>query len=134
MRKSLLIILITCCTFFTSFAQKVDIKTEASNSFDAKNYKQSYELYDKLYSESPSNALYKSRLAISALYYPERKTRALELFEDIKKTQKMDDIDYYLGKAYHINYKFDEAITSYQAFLTQKGEKVKDRDKEFVRS
>lgn len=130
--KSLLFIFIIYTA--SCIAQDGDLKTAASNSFEAKDYQKSYELYDKLYAQSPNSIDYKTRLAISALYYTEKKARALELFEDLKKNQKIDDIDYYLGKAYHTNYKFDEAIVAYQSYLTQKGEKVKDRDKAFVSS
>jgi hypothetical protein len=107
---------------------------EAAESFDGKDFKRAYEIYEKLYAQSPTSSDYKYQLALSALNFPDKKVRALELFEEIKKTDKSDEVNFYLGRAYHINYKFDEAITSYQTFLSLKGEKIKDRDKEMVKN
>jgi hypothetical protein len=66
------------------------------------------------------------------LFYPEKKARAVELFEDIKKTDKSPDVDYYLAKAYHVNYKFDEAIKSYESYITIKGTKLSKEDQAFI--
>jgi hypothetical protein len=117
---------------FASIAQNKDIKEEAEFYFDLKDYKKSYELYDKLYTQVPKNFEYKFRLGYSSLFYPEKKARAVEIFEDIKRTDKSPDADFYLAKAYHINYKFDEAIVSYEAFLSAKVDKVKTEDKPFI--
>ena len=130
--KSLLAFLFIC--FSSVFmAQNKEMEAEAEKNFESKNFEKAYELYDKLYSQSPKTYEYKSKLAFSALNYPDKKARAIELFEEIKLTNKLDDIDYYLGKAYHVNYRFDEAIKSYQAYLTKKGAKFKITDKEFVK-
>jgi hypothetical protein len=121
--------------FFVSlaaFGQNKDIQEEAEIAFDSKNYKVAYELYDKLYTQTPKNFEYKFRLGYSSLFYPEKKARAIEIFEDIKRTDKSADADYYLAKAYHINYKFDQAIASYEGFITAKGTKIKDEDKPFI--
>jgi hypothetical protein len=122
---------LSVCIFFvslTSLAQNKDIQEEAAVAFDSKDYKKAYELYDKLYTQVPKNFEYKSRLGFSSLYYPEKKARAIEIFEDIKRTDKSSEADYYLGKAYHVNYKFDEAIQSYEAYVAAKGDKPKKED------
>lgn len=116
----------------TMLAQNKDVQAEAAFYFDAKDYKKSYELYDKLYTQVPKNFDYKFRLAYSSLFYPEKKARAVELFEDIKRTDKSADVDYYLAKAYHVNYKFDDAIKSYETFITTKGAKVSKEDQAFI--
>jgi Tol biopolymer transport system component len=129
--KLLLFVLISFVSL-TSVAQNKDLKEEAAYYFDSKDFKKSYELYDKLWTQTPKNLDYKFRLGYSALFYPEKKARAIEIFEDIKRTDKSADVDYYLGKAYHINYKFDDAIKSYNLFIAEKGTKVKDEDKAFI--
>jgi tetratricopeptide (TPR) repeat protein len=126
---------LTVFIFFVSLAtiaQNKDIQEEAAIAFDSKDYKKAYELYDKLYTQVPKNFEYKFRLGYSSLYYPEKKARAIEIFEDIKRTDKSPDADYYLAKAYHINYKFDQAIASYDAFVAAKGTKIKEEDKPFI--
>ncbi|MES2514131.1 MAG: CDC27 family protein [Bacteroidota bacterium] len=129
--KFLLSVLILFVSLAT-VAQNKDIKEEAAYYFDIKDYKKAYELYDKLYAQVPKNFEYKFRLGYCSLYYPEKKARAVEIFEDIKRTDKSPDADYYLAKAYHINYKFDQAITAYESFITAKGDKIKSEDKPFI--
>lgn len=113
-------------------AQSKDLKQEAAYYFEAKDYKRAYDLYDKLHAQSPKNLDYAFRLGYSAIYYPEKKLRAIEIFEELKKVDKSADMNYYLGKAYHLNYRFDEAITAYTDYLAAKGTKIKEDDKPFI--
>ena len=127
-------VLILLFSFLSSaiVSQNKDIQSEAAYYFDSKDYRKAYELYDKLYTQNPKNFDYKFRLGYSALYYPEKKARAIEIFEDIKRTDKSPDADYYLAKAYHINYKFDAAIKSYDLFIAAKGTKASNEDLAFI--
>lgn len=120
--------------FVSSFmvAQNKDVQKEAAYYFDLKDYKKAYELYDILYTQTPKNPEYKFRLGYSSLFYPEKKARAIELFEDIKRTDKSPDVDYYLAKSYHVNYKFDEAIEYYDIFIAAKGTKLTEEDEAFI--
>ena len=129
--KCLLMVFISFVSF-TMVAQNKDIQAEAAYYYEAKDYKKAYELYDKLYAQTPKNFEYKFRIGYCCLFYPEKKARAIEIFEDIKKTDKSPDADYYLAKAYHINYKFDQAIVAYDAFVAAKGTKIKEEDKPFI--
>ncbi len=117
-------LIIVCLLFAKVIGQNKNIQADASYYFDTKDYKKAYELYDNLYTQFPKNFLYKFRLGYSALYCPEKKARATEIFEDIKKTNKSPDADYYLAKAYHINYKFDEAIKYYDLFIASNQNKT----------
>ncbi|MEW6772589.1 MAG: hypothetical protein AB1304_01170 [Bacteroidota bacterium] len=83
-----------------------------------KEYAKAYEIMDKLYSKKPKNEDYLFTLGLVCLNYPERKERALEIFEVLsKKRTDMLEMKYYLGKAYHLNYKFSEAIPLIQDFI-----------------
>lgn len=132
MRKLNFLLLV--CIFVCGFlgAQNKDVKEEAAYYFDSKDYKKAYELYDKLYTQVPKNFEYKFRLGYSSLFYPEKKARSIEIFEDIKRTDKSPDVDYYLGKSYHVNYRFDEAISSYEEFIVAKGDKISEEDLPFI--
>lgn len=116
----------------TIAAQNKEIIEDAAYYFDNKDFKKSYELYNTLYGQNPKNAEYQFRLGFCSLFYPEKKARAIELFEEIKKVDKSSDVDYYLAKAYHINYRFDDAIQYYEAFINAKGTKIKNEDKDLV--
>lgn len=121
--------------FFISMAvigQNKDINEDADYYFDMKDYKRAYELYDRLYTLNPKNLDYKFRVGYSALHYPEKKARAIEIFEDIKRTDKAIIVDYYLAKAYHVNYRFDDAIKFYDSFKEVKDKKLIEEYKEFI--
>ncbi len=113
-------------------AQNKQMIEDAADYFDNKDFKKSYELYNTLYGQNPKNTEYQFRLGFCSLFYPEKKVRAIELFEEIKKVDKSSDVDYYLAKAYHINYKFDDATQYYEAFINAKGTKIKNEDKDLV--
>lgn len=115
------------------FAQDKDLKDDAAFFYDNKDFKKAYELYDKLCSQNPKNLEYKFRLGVSSINYPEKKARAIDIFEELQKVDSSPEINYYLGKAYHINYRFDEALTYYEKYLSMKqGAKLKDEDKALV--
>lgn len=99
--------------------------------FNNKDYRKAYELYDQLYAKSPKDLDYKFKLGYCCLFYAEKKSRAIEIFEDIKKnnSKKTQDIDYYLGKAYHVNYRFSDAIKTLETYIASLGSKVKDEEK-----
>ena len=129
-KKIIFILSLSCLCQSSLLAQ--DLKDDAIYYFEMKDFKKAYDSYDKLLAQSPKSLEYKFRLAYCALYYPEKKSRALDIFKELKQVDKSEDIEYYLGKAYHINYKFDDAITSYSQFIASKGSKVKKDDKPFV--
>lgn len=130
--KSLLLLIICSLTTTVAFAQK-ELKEEAAYFFENKEYRKAYDAYDKLYAQNPKNLDYKFRLGYSSLFAPEKKARAIEIFEDLKRVDKSPDVDYYLAKAYHINYRFDDAIASYNQFISEKANvKLTDEDKAFI--
>lgn len=108
-----------------------EIEEEAVYYFTNKDYKKAYDLYDKLNAKNPKELDYKFRLGYCCLYYPEKKKRAIEIFEEIKKGKKTKDIDYYLGKAYHVNYRFQDAVKELDAYIASVT-KPKEEDKIFI--
>ncbi len=113
-------------------AQSKDVKADANYYFENKDYKAAYDLYDKLATQNPTNLEYKFRLGFCSLNYPDKKARSIELFKELKKVDKSFDIDYYLAKSYHINYRFDDAIAIYTQFINEKGTKIKTEDKPLI--
>lgn len=123
------------CSFFTLTAYSQNEKNtveDANYYFSIGEYRKAYALFDKLYTKSPKNLDYKFKLGYCCLFYPEKKLRGIEIFEDIKREGKAKDVDYYLGKAYHINYRFDDGIKHYEAYLATIKEKVKPAEKTLV--
>lgn len=124
----LILVLIICHFSIKLNAQSKNIKSEAAQFYDAKNFKSAYDLYNTLSSENPTNLEYKFRLGYCSLFYPEQKTRSIDIFKELKELNKIDDINYYLAKAYHINYLFDEAIVMYNQFLNEKPKNTEDEE------
>ena len=135
MRKlTFFIVALFCFTSGFLFSQGKGLKEDANYAFESMNYPLAYDLYDKLYAQSPKNAEYKFRLGYASLHYPEKKSRAIEIFEDIKRSDNSPEADYYLGKAYHINYRFDEAVVKFESYLKAKvgNDKVKEEEKPMI--
>ena len=129
-----------CVIFFFAFnnhdlyAQtetKAQQQEKADIALHDHEYKLAYELFDKLHAKYPKEFDYKFKLAFCCLHYPEKKARAIELFEDIRKKHPGLEADYYLGCAYHINYKFEEAMILMQPVVdkVEKNAEKMDKDK-----
>jgi hypothetical protein len=118
----------------SAVAQDKDLKAEAEFHYENRDFKRAYELYDKLSAQNPKSLEYKYRLGVSSINYPEKKVRSIDIFEELKKTDKSPEIDYYLGKAYHINYRFDDALSAYNNYLeAMHGVKQKDEDNALIK-
>ncbi|MCX8079973.1 MAG: hypothetical protein N3F09_01905 [Bacteroidia bacterium] len=89
---------------------------EAYHYYEGKEYEKAYPLFDELSYKNPKNVEYKLRLGICCLNLPEKKARAIEIFEQLKKETRSSDASYYLGKAYHLNYRFEDAIKELEEF------------------
>ena len=112
---------------------KEEQEIEAYAALNAQDYPKAYALFDKLYGKYPSQLDYEEKLGICCLYYPERKNRAIELFTDLRaKNKKSTFIEYSLGRAYHLNYKFDEALAILEPLVTRLASSKKDEDKAIV--
>ncbi|MFO0321978.1 MAG: hypothetical protein ACK504_06095 [Bacteroidota bacterium] len=116
-KKLLFLIFVLQFVCLTIFAQNPDLKSDAAYYFDIKDYKKAYEAYDKLSVQNPKNIEYTIRLGYSALYYPDKKARSIEIFELLQGKSNTPDNDLYLAKAYHFNYRFDDGIKYYEKFI-----------------
>jgi len=81
-------------------------------ALNSHQYIKAYEIFDKLHSRYPKEIDYQFKLGICCLNYAEKKERAIEIFKDMKAKYKTLEVEVYLGKAYHRNYRFDEGINT----------------------
>ncbi len=123
-----------CCNnlLLAQTQTKTELEEKAYNSLNDHDYAVAYDLFDQLNFKYPQEFDYKFKLGLCCLSYPEKKARAIEVFTEIKKESKGTEIDYYLGKAYHLNYKFDEAIALLQPFITAMTKSNKKAEKELL--
>ncbi|MBI2721291.1 MAG: PD40 domain-containing protein [Bacteroidetes bacterium] len=136
MKKSLifpLVFLMNLCMSVSAFAQsKSEMEEQGYAALNDKDFATAYSIFDKLNAKYPKEFDYKFKLGISALNYPEKKQRAIDIFTEVKKESKSVETDYYLGKAYHINYRFKEAIPLLETFISAKNNSKNKEEKEMV--
>lgn len=112
---------------------KKELEEDAYNALNDEDYAAAYDKFDALNAKYPKEFNYKLNLGIAALRNPERKERSLDIFSELKKDYpKFTDVDYFIGKAYHANYKFDEAITILEAFVNENASSLKKEHKIMV--
>lgn len=125
--KTCLIGLMLCLCQFIGYGQSVaDLYESAQIYFENKEYDKAYDLFDQLVTKSPKTIDYKFKLGICSMNYPEKKSRAIEIFEDLKKTVKNPEGAFYMGRAYHVNYQFDKAIAEFEEFIKNNKNSTKD--------
>lgn len=109
----------------TDFQEKYE---KAENYLMEKNYIYALQLYKELDAISPRNANINYKIGICYLHSLSEKNKAIPYFElaaknaselyagDYDELTAPLDVYFYLGKAYHIDYKFDLSVKSYKKF------------------
>lgn len=119
-KKSVVFLLLAvyCPVFSQTSKLNEDLPKEAAKLFEEENYSAAYKLYSQLVSNYPKEPEYNFRLGVCMIYSEPNKKKSIEYLKfavnNPDKTTK--DALFYLAKAYHINYLFDEAISQYRQF------------------
>ncbi|MCB9169223.1 MAG: PD40 domain-containing protein [Flavobacteriales bacterium] len=121
----------------TSFNWKFE---EANRLMEEKFYNQAAEIWKELLDQQPDNANLNYKLGYSYFSSYNQKQKALPYLEaaaqkrtsgygsfntsnydpfDPKETNAPVEVDYYLGRAYHLNSEFDKADQFYQKFMDE---------------
>jgi len=107
-----------------------DLLKKANWYFEKENYLAALPLYDKLYERAKDNTEYTFLLGVCYTFKSDDKDQALEMLEKVLNVDpKYKNLNFQLGRAYHINNKFDDAIKYFNLSLTEKkanAEKRKD--------
>ena len=121
-------------TFFCSFTLRAQndfetTETEALNLFKAQDYVKSQQLYSLLLSQFPKKGEYAFRLGVCMLYSEADKKKPLNYFKRASTDPefKNPELYFYLGRAYQLNYRFDEAIPYFVEFK-QRAKKALQRE------
>lgn len=91
----------------------------AENKFNQEAYGEALQLYLELDKKSPDNPYIKYKIGLCYLISKNQKYKAidyLEFAEENKNSRVPTAIYYHLGRCYHLNYRFDSAITQYQKY------------------
>ena len=98
---------------------------EATAYFEQGAYLKAFPLYSQLVSLYPNHAEYAFKFGACAIYGDADKTKAVRYLNSaINKSGNDPEVYYFLGKAYHLNYQFKDAITAYENYVRYAGEKA----------
>ncbi len=101
----------------TAFVSEEELKKQALKLFEEDQFEDAYPLYTQLTSNYPKDPNYNYRLGVCMLYASEDKEKPISYLEFASQKQGVDkEVLFYLAKAYHLNYRFDDAINKYKAY------------------
>jgi outer membrane protein OmpA-like peptidoglycan-associated protein/tetratricopeptide (TPR) repeat protein len=99
-------------------AHERELQEEADFFYGQKDYLRALPVYKKLYELYPGGTGYGYRLGICYIWKTDEREKAVQLIEAAQKGGEEDpDLLFYLGRAYHINYRFDDAIACFSKYL-----------------
>ncbi|HEU4719223.1 MAG TPA: carboxypeptidase regulatory-like domain-containing protein, partial [Bacteroidia bacterium] len=105
-----------------------DVIRNADAAFDKADYAKAMPLYSQLLANHPADPNYNYKYGVCVLYASSEKDKALPFLEKASADPKADaDVWFYLGKAYHLNYQFDQAIVAYTKYKQLVGEKKAEK-------
>ncbi|MGZ4157205.1 MAG: hypothetical protein ACXVED_08590, partial [Bacteroidia bacterium] len=98
----------------TTFASEEELKTQAAKLFDDDQFEEAYPLYSQLTSVYPKDPNYNYRLGVCMLYASDDKEKPIPFLEFASSKPDVEkEVFFYLARAYHLNYRFDDAIKEY---------------------
>ena len=91
----------------------------AENKFNQQEYGAALKIYLELEEQRPDDPYVKYRIGLCYLISKNQKHKATEYLEyalEHKNSRIPTDLYYYLGRCYHLNYRFDSAIAQYKRY------------------
>ena len=121
LNKNILFFLLSLfyCQLFSQKALSLnEVKNEADRYFEDGEFTKAYKPYTQLVANYPKDPEYNYRLGVCMIYCEPDKKKCISYLKTASKNSEESpkDVKFYLGKAYHINYLFDEAIKCYSEY------------------
>lgn len=106
---------------FSGFAQdlknEADVKKKAEVLFTEQDYVSAFPLFSQLLSLYPKDPNYNYKFGVCLLFTSDNKEKPLTYLQfAAKKPETEKEVFFFLGKAYHLNYRFSDAINAYERF------------------
>jgi tetratricopeptide (TPR) repeat protein len=123
-RLHFIISLLTLCFTNTAYSQYQSRGdrynfTDAETFYNNGNFYDAMPLYELLSNQNPENEEYQMKIGICHLYLNQTPQKAIEYIKGVSdKSIKTTNVQYYLARAYALNYRFKEAIETYNIALT----------------
>ncbi|MES2799288.1 MAG: hypothetical protein V4638_04670, partial [Bacteroidota bacterium] len=132
MRHSILVALLLLGSF--SYGQtETEMQAQADKLFNNEQYLEATPLYLRLLALQASSTNYNYKYGACLLYNSNKKSDAIKYLKyGVSDPAIAPEAYYFLGKAYHLNYQFGEAIKNYTTYNQQKAQATKkfDADRE----
>jgi tetratricopeptide (TPR) repeat protein len=94
---------------------------DAEEHFKHRNYLMAINVYKTELKKDPDNIKIKYRLGVCYLNTRINREEAIAYLEEASKSAKIEEeVWLYLGEAYHLNYRFEEALEAYEKFKNLK--------------
>jgi hypothetical protein len=123
MRIRVFFILISCVCFFTGTAQpkKFTQIEDADEHFDHGNFLFAIPAYKNELTKTPDDIKIKYKLGICYLNTRLSREDAISYLEEASKNPKIDEeVWFFLGRAYHLNNRIEDAVAAYEKFMKLK--------------
>ncbi|MEO5645175.1 MAG: hypothetical protein ABIQ40_05860, partial [Bacteroidia bacterium] len=121
------IVLSPCKAGAQNGAEEPVIKS-ANTYFQAGDYPAAMPLYSQLLANHKEDPNYNYRYGVCVLFASPEKDKGLKFLEKASTSPGVEtDVWFYLGKAYHLNYQFEQAITAYTKYKTLAGPKKAEK-------
>ncbi len=119
-------------SFFSKAQTEIEMKAQADKLFDLEQYLEATSLYLRLLSLQPRDASYNYKYGTCLLFNSNNKQEAIKYLSfSVNDPATSPDAYYFLGKALHLNYQFNEAIKQYNFYLEKSpgGNKVEETER-----
>lgn len=135
MRHAVVILFLLVCPTIILSAQKDKGKQKQEEKlledgeffYAEKNYLRALPYFEGLVKLDSLNPFYHYRLGICYLYKNDAREKSMVELEKAKMMDpKLERIDFYLGRAYHQNYRFDQAVRTFENALNDPDNDPKD--------
>lgn len=101
----------------TTFASEDELKKQAALLFENDQFEEAYPLYSQLVSLYQKDVNYNYRLGVCMLYASDDKEKPIAFLEFASNKPEVEkEVLFYLARAYHLNYRFDDAIKKYNEY------------------
>jgi len=101
----------------STFATEDELKKQAAVLFENEQFEEAYPLYSQLVSLYQKDVNYNYRLGVCMLYASDDKEKPIAFLEFASNKPEVEkEVLFYLARAYHLNYRFDDAIKKYNEY------------------
>jgi hypothetical protein len=90
---------------------------DADQLFEDENYLRALAIYDSLWDQRSDDVYLQYRVGVCHVFKSDGRERAFELLSEIQNEEGYDDVLFFMARAKHFNYEFEEAIQLFNRYI-----------------